>query len=164
MHLPTLLEKSFGSIQYFTIDSNTSWLTRSPLYGGWWAYSSIGMYIPQESHDLMARGLYSAPPNAQTAMARNPALLVSWWCTTFALTLIVVRLMGRFVRTEKLFREDKIMAWAVVPLLIRMAFCHCILRWGTNNANLSNMTEQELYYRGIASRLVLPARIFYAML
>ncbi|KAL9099264.1 MAG: hypothetical protein Q9187_009522, partial [Circinaria calcarea] len=120
------------------------------------------MYIP---HDLVARGsqaLYSSPPNAQTAVTRNPGLLVSWWCTAFALTIIIVRLVGRYIRTEKLFREDKIMAWSIAPLLLRMAFAHCVLRWGTNNVVLTGMTPLELSRRELGSVLVLPARIFYA--
>ena len=75
-----------------------------------------------------------------------------------------MRLAGRYIRTEKLFREDKIMALAIVPLLIRMAFAHCILRWGTNNAMLEGMTAEELRYRELGARMVLPARIFYAAL
>ena len=119
------------------------------------------MYIP---HEIVARGLYSSPPNAQTVVTRNPGLLVSWWCTAFALTIIIARLIGRYIRTEKLFREDKIMAWSIAPLLLRMAFAHCVLRWGTNNAILIGMTPVELYRRELGSKLVLPARILYAAL
>ena len=124
------------------------------------------MIIPTQSgvYDIFYRDLYSSPPKAQTAITRNPALLVSWWCTGFALTIILVRLAGRYIRTEKLFREDKIMALAIIPLLIRMAFAHCILRWGTNNARLDGMTAEELHYRELGARMVLPARIFYAAL
>ena len=125
------------------------------------------MYIPV--HDMLesslqSRSLYSIPPNAQTKVGRNPALLVSWWCTVFALVIILVRLAGRYIRTERLFREDKMMALSIVPLLIRMGLVHCILLWGTNNANLAGMTENELYHRQLGSKLVLAARISYAAL
>lgn len=63
-----------------------------------------------------------------------------------------------------LFREDKIMFASMVPLIIRMAFIHVVLIWGTNNADLSGITDPtELYHREIGSRLVLAARIFQAL-
>jgi hypothetical protein len=119
------------------------------------------MYLPEE---LVARGLYSPPPPAQTWLQDNPTLLVSWWCTGFALVIILIRLAGRYVRTEKLFKEDKIMFWSIIPLLARMAFVHVVLRWGTNNAITTGLSAEDIYHREIGSKLVLPARIFYAAL
>lgn len=113
---------------------------------------------------LLPRGLYSSPPAAQDKAQDNPTLLVSWWCTGFAVTIIVVRLAGRYVRTERLFREDKIMALSLIPLLARMGLVHMVLLWGTNNTTTSGLTAMEIYHRGIGSRLVLPSRIMYAML
>jgi len=55
------------------------------------------------------------------------------------------------------------MALAIFPLLARMAFVHVVLIWGTNNVDISEpFTEIELQHREIGSKLVLPARIFYA--
>lgn len=56
------------------------------------------------------------------------------------------------------------MAWSIAPLLLRMAFAHCVLRWGTNNVVLTGMTPLELQRRELGSILVLPARILYAAL
>lgn len=82
----------------------------------------------------------------------------------FAFAFILVRLMGRLVRNEMLFREDKIMALAIIPLMARMAFIHVVLIWETNNADLSpSISSTEIYHREIGSRLVLAARVFYAM-
>ncbi|MCJ1405344.1 hypothetical protein MMC11_008571 [Xylographa trunciseda] len=117
------------------------------------------MFIPPA---LMARQLYSDAPPAQNSAQDNPTLLVSWWCTGFALVIIIVRLCGRYVRTEKLFVEDKIMAWSIIPLLGRMAFVHIVLRWGTNNAITTGLSAEEIHHREIGSKLVLAARIFYA--
>ena len=98
-------------------------------------------------------------------MQDHPTLLFSWWCTGFALAFIVVRLCGRKIRNNQLFKEDKIMALAIIPLLARMAFIHVVLIWGTNNVDLSDpFTDVELEHRKIGSKLVLPARIFYAAL
>ena len=72
---------------------------------------------------LIARSLYNTePPNLQDKAAMNPTLLVSWWCTGFALAAILIRVGGRYVRTEKLFREDWIMFGSILPLLIRVFF------------------------------------------
>ena len=113
---------------------------------------------------IVKRGLYSDAPKAQTTVTRNPALLVSWWCTVMSFTIIMLRLAGRYIRTEKLFREDKVMALGIIPLMARMAFVHCVLRWGTNNADLTGMTETQLHDRERGAIYVLPARVFYAAL
>jgi hypothetical protein len=114
---------------------------------------------------MLEKRLYSSvPPKAQSKLDDNPTLLVSWWCTGFAIAIIVVRVFGRKVRTDKLFKEDKVMLLSMVPLLIRMGLVHVILIWGTNNAQTQGMTETEIQHREIGSRLVLASRIFYAML
>ena len=114
---------------------------------------------------ILPRGLYSsAPPEPRTRMQNNPTLLFSWWCTGFAFVIILFRLSGRYVRNERLFREDKIMALSIIPLLIRMGFIHVVLLWGTNNVSVQDMSSEEIQHRAVGSRMVLGARIFYALL
>ncbi|KAL8695292.1 MAG: hypothetical protein Q9218_000191 [Villophora microphyllina] len=108
------------------------------------------------------RSLYSSPPHAKTSKDDHPTLLVSWWCTGFGLAIILVRICGRYIRTERLFREDKIMALSMIPLLGRMALVHVILIWGTNNTTINGLTPQDISHREIGSRLVLVSRIMYA--
>ena len=82
----------------------------------------------------LERRIYNnEPPAFQSRIALNPTLIVSWWCTIFSLTAILIRVFGRWVRTERLFREDWIMFYNIIPLMIRMALVHVILIWGTNN-------------------------------
>jgi hypothetical protein len=102
------------------------------------------------------------PPPLQSRDDVNPTLLVSWWCTIFALTTILIRIFGRWVRTEKLFIEDKIILWSIVPLLIRMGLVHVVLIYGTNNVETEGLTNTQILHRESGSRLVLAARIFYA--
>lgn len=107
--------------------------------------------------------LYSLePPPLRTKLQDNPTLLVSWWCTGFALTIIFFRLCGRMVRTERLFREDKIMALAIIPLLIRMGLVHVVMIWGTNNTVTTGLSPEAIRHRRIGSGLVLASRIMYA--
>lgn len=113
---------------------------------------------------FIERDLYSPPPRARSARDDHPTLLVSWWCTGFSLAIILVRLAGRMTRSEKLYREDKIMGLSIIPLLGRMAIVHVVLIYGTNNAIASNLTEESIQRREIGSRLVLAARIMYAIL
>ena len=80
------------------------------------------------------------------------------------MTIILLRLAGRYVRTERLFREDKIMALSLLPLVARMGLVHLVLLWGTNNTTTEGMTARDIHYREIGSRLVLASRIMYAML
>lgn len=113
---------------------------------------------------IILRDMHSSPPPAKTKAQDNATLLVSWWCTGFALAIILVRLAGRYVRTEKLFREDKIMALSIIPLLVRMGLVHLVLIWGTNNTVTTGLTPVEIQHREIGSKLVLASRIMYAAL
>lgn len=115
---------------------------------------------------ILPRALYNeSPPDRRTRVANNPTLLYSWWCTIFSLVIIGFRLSGRYIRNERLFREDKIMAWSIIPLLARMGCVHVVLIFGTNNADVSALTDPvKIHHREIGSRLVLAARIFYALL
>lgn len=119
---------------------------------------------PELRQQLSPRNFYSDAPPSQTYIEINPTLLVSWWCTGFALVIILFRLAGRWIRTERMFLEDKIMALGIIPLLIRMGFVHVVLRSGTNNTVLTGLSENDILNRELGSRLVLPARIFYAAL
>ncbi|KAL2267475.1 hypothetical protein VTJ83DRAFT_4752 [Remersonia thermophila] len=108
-------------------------------------------------------GLYSDPPPLHPFSRDKPTLLVCWWITIFCTLLISLRVIGRFIRTETLFREDKTAALALVPLLLRMGCVHVVLLWGTNNAQLQGvgLTEDELRKKEIASGLVLLSRVLY---
>ncbi|CAI6327121.1 unnamed protein product [Periconia digitata] len=114
---------------------------------------------------ILARGLYSeSPPERRGRIENNPTLLYSWWCTIFSASIIATRLVGRYMRNEYLFREDKIMALSIIPLFARMALIHVVLVYGTNNADTDDLTDPlEIHRREIGSRLVLAARIFYAL-
>ncbi|KAI4746675.1 hypothetical protein E4T50_02973 [Aureobasidium sp. EXF-12298] len=109
-------------------------------------------------------GLWNnAPPEPRTRSGNWPTLLFSWWCTAFAVVIILTRLAGRKVRSGRLFQEDKVMALSLIPLLARMGLVHVILMYGTNNVQGANLTPYEIYLRQIGSKLVLAARINYAL-
>ena len=113
-------------------------------------------------HSIQPR-LATAPPSLQTKLDMNPTLIVSWFCTIFSLVVILIRVIGRWVRTERLFREDKVMLWSIIPLMIRMAFAHVVLIYGTNNTETSALSDEDIQNRSTGSRLVLASRIFYAI-
>ncbi|KAK5108568.1 hypothetical protein LTR62_008225 [Meristemomyces frigidus] len=110
-------------------------------------------------------GIWSDPPEPRTKYENWPTLLFSWWATIFAAFFIVTRLCGRKVRSGRLFREDWIMLLSMIPLFIRMALIHVVLLYGTNNVRTvgHDSTALHLEHRSLGARLVLPARIFYAM-
>lgn len=113
---------------------------------------------------LVLRSIYSeVPPNYQSREDVNPTLLICWWATIFSIVIILVRVCGRYVRVERFFREDKLMMASTIPLLIRMGFVHVVLLWGTNNTETAGLSPDEIRHREIGSRLVLAARIFYAV-
>lgn len=106
--------------------------------------------------------LYSAPPAARIFLDDKPTLLVSWWCSLFAATVIIFRICGRYIRTEKLFTEDWIAFLCLIPLFIRMGLVHVVLLYGTNNVIADGLSDLEVQHRQIGSKLVLASRIFYA--
>lgn len=110
------------------------------------------------------RGLFSqVVPDYESRTQINPTLLMSWWATGFSLAIIVVRLCGRYVRLERFFPEDKVMVLSIIPLVIRMLLVHFVLIYGTNNVQTDGLTAEEISRREIGSKLVLVARIFYAI-
>jgi len=118
------------------------------------------------SATLHERAIWSnSPPDRRTRLADHPTLLYSWWATCFAAVVILTRLAGRKVRSNKLFREDWIMFLALIPLFARMGFVHVVLVYGTNNVATVGVdyTEEEIRHREMGSKLVLAARIFYAL-
>ncbi|KAI1363014.1 GPCR protein, PTH11-type [Xylaria arbuscula] len=107
--------------------------------------------------------LYSSPPPLHTSDDDKPTLLVCWWITLFCATTIFLRVAGRFIRSEKLFQEDRTVTYAIIPLFVRMGLVHVILLWGTNNAQFTfPLTETERRHKSIASGLVIASRILYA--
>jgi hypothetical protein len=131
------------------------------------------MYLPPET--FRRRSLYGPPPAGFQSKHENlPTLLFSWFCTAGALTMIIIRTFGRLVRNNQLFAEDKVMLISIIPLLARMALIHIVMLWGTNNVNIDYLSadaaragisyEEEVWRRSVASRLVLAARIMYALL
>jgi hypothetical protein len=106
--------------------------------------------------------LYSSPPPARSFHDDRATLLVCWWCTCFAAVIIVFRVCGRYIRTEKLFMEDRLAFACLIPLFIRMGLVHVILLYGTNNTITTGLSDDQIRKRVIGSRLVLASRIFYA--
>jgi hypothetical protein len=111
---------------------------------------------------LSRMSLYSPPPPARSFHDDKATLLVCWWCTCFAAVIILFRVCGRYIRTEKLFREDWLAFACLIPLLTRMALVHVVLLFGTNNTVTTGLSQEEISRRAIGSRLVLGSRIFYA--
>lgn len=114
---------------------------------------------------ILPRSFYNdSPPERRTRVANNPTLLYSWWCTIFSLVIIGFRLSGRYIRNERLFREDKVMAASIIPLIIRMSLVHVVLIYGTNNVDTEGLIDPDkIHNREIGSKAVLAARIFYAL-
>ncbi len=108
--------------------------------------------------------LYSPPPAFRDFTQDKPTLLVCWWITIFCTTIILLRVGGRWVRSERLFQEDKTASLAIIPLFLRMGCVHVILVYGTNNADFTgvSLSDDEIHRKSVASGLVLASRIFYA--
>lgn len=106
--------------------------------------------------------IYSSPPAVRVFRDDKATLLVCWWCTLFAAVIILFRVCGRYIRTEKLFKEDWLAFACIIPLFCRMALVHVVLLFGTNNALVHDLSEESVRRRAIGSRLVLVSRIFYA--
>lgn len=78
--------------------------------------------------------------------------------------MIVWRTIGRLLRANTLYSDDKMMLLTVIPLCIRQALVHFVLLNGTNNVATEGLTLEEIEKREIGSRFVLAARVVFAML
>jgi hypothetical protein len=88
--------------------------------------------------------------------------------------MILIRAFGRMVRNNRLFSEDKVMMFSLIPLLARMGIVHVVLLYGTNNVDIGSLQdiaimngvsyEEEIMRRALGSKLVLASRISYALL
>lgn len=110
-----------------------------------------------------ARMAVSDLPVPRTGLQDRPTLLYSWWCTIFAMLLILARLAARKIRIDKLFIEDYFMACTIIPLFIRMGLVQIVLNDGTNNVDPSSLTSLQLLQREYGSKIVLAARVFFAL-
>ena len=110
----------------------------------------------------LLRRLVGTAPDLVSFRDVKPTLLVSWWCTIYAMSVIFLRIGGRYVRAEKLFIDDGIMLLAIIPLLLRMAFVHVVLLFGTNNTVTTGLSPGQIHQREIGSQLVLASRVMYA--
>lgn len=108
--------------------------------------------------------LYSEPPELHPWAHVKPTLLVCWWATLFSTIIVLLRVSGRMIRSERLFAEDKMAFFCLIPMYVRMGLVHVILLYGTNNDDFSrtNLTPEEIRRRTIGSGLVLASRIFYS--
>lgn len=108
--------------------------------------------------------LYSDPPALHPFSEDKPTLLVCWWITFFCCTIIVLRIAGRYIRSERLFIEDRYVTYAMIPLFLRMGCVQVILKYGTNNADFSGvaLSATEIHKKSVASGLVLASRILHA--
>lgn len=111
--------------------------------------------------DLWRRAI-SDPPDFRTFRDDKPTLLFSWWCTLYSIVIILIRVSGRYVRTERMYAEEGSMLLALIPLLMRMAFVHVVLLYGTNNTVIDSLTDEDVGRRVIGSKMVLASRIMYA--
>lgn len=111
--------------------------------------------------DLWQRTI-SDPPELRTFRDDKPTLLFSWWCTIYSIVIILIRVSGRYVRTERMYAEEGSMLLAIIPLLMRMAFVHVVLLYGTNNTVIGALNSEDIKHRIVGSRLVLASRIMYA--
>jgi len=105
---------------------------------------------------------FDEAPDITAFRDSKPTLLVSWWCALYAITIIFVRIFGRYVRAEKIFLEDGIMLLAITPILVRVSLVHVMLVHGTNNTKTEGLSDDAILRREIGSQLVLASRIFYA--
>lgn len=108
--------------------------------------------------------LYSSAPEPLAWAQVKPTILVCWWATLFSTLIILLRVAGRMIRSERLFSEDRMAFFCLIPLYMRMGLVHVVLVYGTNNNDFSQttLTDDEIRRRTIGSGLVLASRICYS--
>lgn len=105
------------------------------------------------------------PPAVPTEFEIKPTLIMSLWCTAYAIAIILFRITGRWMRTERVWVEDIIIGLSVPVLIARTALVTFVLHYGTNNVAESDLLgAEDIRHREIGSKLVLVTRTLYATL
>ncbi|KAI5797586.1 hypothetical protein EDC01DRAFT_650530 [Geopyxis carbonaria] len=118
--------------------------------------------LGRRDNDERAVSMFSPmPPPHRTMLDDRPTLLVTYWCVACSIVLILFRCAGRMVRIGRLYRDDKLMMLTMIPMLIRLACVHVVLTFGTNNVDVTGISDDEAWRRQIGSKVVLAARVFY---
>ncbi|EPS37271.1 hypothetical protein H072_9037 [Dactylellina haptotyla CBS 200.50] len=111
---------------------------------------------------ISARQIYrDEPAQYRSILADNPTLLITWWATGCSLFIILSRCFGRYVRTMRLFRDDQWMLLSIIPLLLRLALAHVVLKFGTNNTQADLLSDDEIHRREIGSGVALALRVTF---
>lgn len=106
-----------------------------------------------------------APPGAALPHDIKPVLIMSIWCTCYAIAIIIFRCTGRWMRTERIWVEDVIITISTLVLIARTVLVTFVLRHGTNNVDsLSLFGDDDVRRREIGSQLVLGCRVLYVTL
>lgn len=107
----------------------------------------------------------SAPPPMLTPFEIKPTFIMSLWCTAYAITIIIFRCTGRWMRTERIWVEDVIIGLSVPVVIARTTLIAYVLNYGTNNVAEEDLTgAEDIRRREIGSQLVLCTRVLYATL
>jgi hypothetical protein len=93
-------------------------------------------------------------------------LYVLYIFTGLAIFLMVFRVILRRVRGQQWNLSDYLTMACMFFLLARTSMIHVVLVWGTNNVpriyrHFHDFTEQEIYQRETASKLLLVSRTMY---
>lgn len=107
--------------------------------------------------------LSTLAPAVDDASDLKPVMTMSLWCTCYSITIILFRVMGRWLRTKTVFVEDVIMALSILILVARITLVSRVLYYGTNNVDYSVLTETDVQHREVGSQLVLVTRMLYAL-
>lgn len=107
--------------------------------------------------------LSTLAPAAGTALETKPVMTMSLWCTCYAIIIILYRVAGRWYRTKTYFSEDIILLSSIPILITRIILVARILYNGTNNVDLSSLSELDIQRREFGSKLVLVTRMLHAM-
>ena len=95
-------------------------------------------------------------------------LIILWFLTGAAVAIMILRLLLRIHRKQRLETGDYFTIAAIVSILLRGAVIHVALVWGTNsipsaNRKTINFTAKEVYRREVGSKLTIVNRVFYTV-
>ena len=96
----------------------------------------------------------------------DPTLLIHWLFSSLAFAIMLARLIWRKVAKQPFNLGDYLTMAACFCLVARVGFIHVVLTWKTNNIPASVrktavFTAQDLYRRGVGSKLSIVNRVFY---
>lgn len=98
---------------------------------------------------------------------KTQLMIIMWALTAAAVLIMVVRLVMKKVRGQRMELGEYLTMAAIASFLLRTSVETVVMVWGTNKLTAKqramHFTAEEIYRRVTASKLLIVNRVFYTV-